>query len=159
MQKKEHKVGNETVYKEGRQRKKYSERDWKRSKYPKKSSNFGSCLITLIPLVGNISPKLQTSLLAILMIVKISSRREMVKTSFFRFSLAVTKVLTYTYWLNWTVFKTWDAATPHLSFISGTKRMKSKFVSEFVSTDKPIACVAWHLSVVGLSRSCQLNPC
>ena len=37
--------------------------------------------------------------------------------------------------------------------------MKSKFVSEFVSTDKPIACVAWHLSVVGLSRSCQLNPC
>ena len=33
MQNKEDKVGNKTVYKEGRQRKKYRERDWERSKY------------------------------------------------------------------------------------------------------------------------------
>ena len=85
MQKKEHKVGNETVYKEGRQRKKYSERDWERSKYPKKSSNFGSCLITLIPLVGNISPKLQTSLLPILMIVKNQFKKGNGENIFFSF--------------------------------------------------------------------------
>ena len=32
--------------------------------------------------------------------------------------------------------------------------MKSKFVSEFVGTDKPT-----KFAVVGLSGSCQLNPC
>ena len=76
MQKKEDKVGNETVYKEGRQRKKIQRARLRKIEIdPKKSSNFGLCasaknMFNYIPLVGNMPSVLQTSLLAILMIVK-----------------------------------------------------------------------------------------
>ena len=98
MQKKEDKVGNKTIYKEGRQRKKYTERDWERSEIdPKKSCNFGLCasvkkkmfiiifLFNYIPLVGNMPSVLQTSLLAILMIVKNQFKKGIGENIFFSF--------------------------------------------------------------------------
>ena len=57
-------------------------------------------LFNYIPLVGNMSSVLQTLLLAILILVKNQFKNGNGETSFFRFSLAVTKVLTDTYGLN-----------------------------------------------------------
>ena len=73
------------IKKEGKEKNAASETEKDRNRYPKKSSNFGSCLITLIPLVGNISSKLQTSLLPILMIVKNQFKKGNGENIFFSF--------------------------------------------------------------------------
>ena len=98
MQKKEDKVGNETVYKEGRQRKKIHRARLRKIEIdPKKSSNFGLCasakkkmfivifLLNYIPLVGNMPSVLRTSLLAILMIVKNQFKKGNGENIFFSF--------------------------------------------------------------------------
>ena len=65
------------IKKEGKEKNAASETEKDRNRYPKKKFQFWFvrffgkiCLITLIPLVGNMPPVLQTSLLPILMIVK-----------------------------------------------------------------------------------------
>ena len=91
MQKKEDKVGNETVYKEGRQRNKIQRARLRKIVIdPQKSSNFdlwasAKNMFNYIPLVGNIPSVLQTSLLAILMKVKNQFKKGNGENIFFSF--------------------------------------------------------------------------
>ena len=147
MQKKEDKVGNKTVYKEGRQRKNTESETEKDQNRSQKSCNYGLCASAKKNVYDNFSVYLHPfsrkyALCVANLIVNHSydSQKSVQEGKWWKHLFFISRwpslkcKLIHMGLIVKNVFKTWDAAISHLFFNSGTKSC-SFSVCRFISVE------------------------